>query len=178
MKCSEARQEIIDYLRRELVGPAPGFPAIQINKEEILRSQDPPRLRYAAGVLFPTRSDVSRQTDIDEAALQSAEAGPTDQADTISGSSSSELVDSGNPVDQQPETDADLNLTNQYLPSAIGISALVKMPAQLIVRIEGARYEKSELPGFGKTKTKSATAKQWAWLRKPVSATVNFYSTE
>ena len=175
MTSSEVRQQVIDYLRRELIGPAPGFPAIQINREEILRSQDPPRLRYAAGVLFPNRS---YQSDIDEKEIQGAEAGPTDQAETISGTSTSELVDSSNPVDQQPETDADLNLANQYLPSAIGISALVQVPAQLIVTVEGARYEKSELPGFGKVKAKSATGKHWAWMRKPVLATVSFYSTE
>ena len=40
-----ARDFIVDFLRREIVGPSPGYPAIQINREEILRAQDPPRQR-------------------------------------------------------------------------------------------------------------------------------------
>src|SRR5579862_9627081 len=49
------RSEIVDFLRRELIGPDPGLPAQQLNREEILRPQDPPRLRYSAGVLFPRK---------------------------------------------------------------------------------------------------------------------------
>ena len=51
MKTVDARKEIIEFLTRELIGPAPGFPAVQLDKEEILRAQDPPRLRYSAGIL-------------------------------------------------------------------------------------------------------------------------------
>ena len=51
--------EIVDFLRRELIGPDPGLPAQQLNREEILRPQDPPRLRYSAGVLFPRKADVA-----------------------------------------------------------------------------------------------------------------------
>lgn len=31
------RSEIVDFLRRELIGPDPGLPAQQLNREEILR---------------------------------------------------------------------------------------------------------------------------------------------
>ena len=50
----EVRDHIIDALRRELIGPSPGYPLVQTNREEILRQQDPPRYRYSAGILFPT----------------------------------------------------------------------------------------------------------------------------
>src|SRR5579862_9364602 len=53
------RSEIVDFLRRELIGPDPGLPAQQLNREEILRPQDPPRLRYSAGVLFPRKAAVA-----------------------------------------------------------------------------------------------------------------------
>ena len=49
------RSEMVEFLYRELVGPDPGFPAMQLDREEILRPQDPPRLRYSAGVLFPKK---------------------------------------------------------------------------------------------------------------------------
>src|SRR5262245_48808853 len=52
-RAAEVRDGIIEWLRRELVGPAPGYPLVQRNREEILRPQDPPRYRYACGILFP-----------------------------------------------------------------------------------------------------------------------------
>src|SRR6185312_14992015 len=113
MTTTAVRKQIIDYLQRELVGPAPSFPAVQINREEILRSQDPPRLRYSAGVLFPMRS-IATPPDIDEKEMGDSEAGPTEQPDTESQSVvEGDLADSPNPVDQQPETDLDMNLANQ-----------------------------------------------------------------
>src|ERR1700691_1118546 len=124
MTDNRVRQEIIDYLRRELVGPAPGFPAIQLNKEEMLRSQDPPRLRYSTGILFPLRSEAPSQEDFDEKESEEFDAAPSEQASEAPTVEESKLADSGNPVDQQPETDSDLNLANQYLPSAMGVSAL------------------------------------------------------
>src|SRR5437588_11379018 len=104
MSTAQVRKEIIDYLRKELVGPAPGFPAIQLNREEILRSQDPPRLRYSAGILFPRQSDIVAQSDIDEKEIQGIEAAPPDEAaEPTAVKTDSDLVDSGNPTDQQPE---------------------------------------------------------------------------
>jgi hypothetical protein len=50
---SEVREFVIDWLRKELVWPAPGYPMVQLNREEILRPQDPPRYRYGCGILFP-----------------------------------------------------------------------------------------------------------------------------
>lgn len=177
MTTYQVREEIIEYLRKELIGPAPGFPAVQVNKEEILRSQDPPRLRYSAGILFPLRSEPDGQLDIDEKELQGADTGPSDEAGEISNADGTDLSESGNPADQQPETDFDLNLANQYLPSAMGVSALVNIPEQLTVKVQAARYEKTEVPGFGRTKAKSAST-PWAWLRKPLITTVTFESSE
>ena len=50
------RDDIIDILTREFIGPDPiNMPGlIQENGEEIL-SSDPPRIRYIAGVLFPQK---------------------------------------------------------------------------------------------------------------------------
>ncbi len=174
MTTSRVRDEIVEYLRKELLGPGPGFPAVQLNKEEILRSQDPPRLRYSAGVLFPMRSEVPPQFDIDEKEIGDVESGPAEESDANTQiEEGQDLSDSANPVDQQPETELDLNLANQYLPSAMGVSTLVKVPKQLLVKVEGARYEKTELPGFGRVRPKGPST-SWAWLRKPFVVTVRF----
>jgi Helicase conserved C-terminal domain len=177
MTTTDARKEIVEYMTREILGPAPGFPAIQVNKEEMLRPQDPPRLRYSAGILFPMRSEQVGQQDSDEKDLGEFEAGPVEEGGETSIAQGADLVDSGNPIDQQPETDLDLNLANQYLPSAMGLSALIRIPRRLIVKIMAARYEKGDVPGFGRAKS-NADSISWAWLRKPLLATVTFDSPE
>ncbi len=47
------RDEILKFIRRELIGPDPVKPHMQENGEEILLNE-PPRLRYGAGILFPS----------------------------------------------------------------------------------------------------------------------------
>ncbi len=178
MTTKEVRDEIIQRLRKELLGPAPGFPAVQLSGEEILRPQDPPRLRYSAGVLFPTRTEVPRQPDIEEKELQDADAAPPEQpssGDEID--NRVDLSDSPNPADQQPETELDLNLANQYLPSAMGVSTLVKVSELLYIKIEAARYEKTELPGFGKSGPKGGQTSS-VWFRKPFISTIPLKRSE
>ena len=57
------REQIIDIVTREFIGPdpidKPGM--IQENGEEIL-SSDPPRIRYAAGILFPQKVSSDSNT--------------------------------------------------------------------------------------------------------------------
>src|ERR1700740_1053093 len=105
MTTIEARKEIMDYMRREMIGPAPGFPATQLNGEEILRLQDPPRLRYSAGILFPMRSGPMVQQESDENELGDFDAGPAEDGSQTLLADQTDLTDSGSPTDQQPETD-------------------------------------------------------------------------
>ena len=59
------RSRIVEALKQELVGPAPGLPCIQVNKEEVLGPQDPPRLRYGVGILFPSKAEFQTLETID-----------------------------------------------------------------------------------------------------------------
>src|ERR1700733_156641 len=68
-----ARDFIVDFLRKEIVGPSPGYPAVQINREEILRAQDPPRQRYGAGILFPQRAQLDGQEETGEEEQESGD---------------------------------------------------------------------------------------------------------
>jgi hypothetical protein len=173
----EARDAIIRYLRSELIGPSPGFPAMQLNREEILRPQDPPRLRYSAGVLFPLRSSLASQIEVRDDVAEVTEAAPVDDAGGPE--SAPEELPPGR-VDfhseQQPDTDLDLNLANQYLPSAMGISALVDIPENLVVRVTAAQYKKVDLPGMGRSGPKHSSAH--AWLRKPIAVDVMVRGSE
>src|SRR5579883_3217781 len=103
MTTIEAQKEIMEYMRREIIGPAPGFPATQLNREEILRLQDPPRLRYSAGILFPMKSGQNVQQDSDESELGDFDAGPAEDAGETLLADQNDLTASASPADQQPE---------------------------------------------------------------------------
>ena len=177
MNTREVRDQIVDYLRRELVGPAPGFPAMQLNREEILRPQDPPRLRYSTAVLFPMRTNVPSQVAATEEVIEATEAAPVEGGgDTAEAGQGEELP--GSRVDTrgevQPETDVDLNLANQYLPSAMGLSALIDLPQHMRVAVRAAQYRKQEFPGFARSSGKTAAA----WCRRPLAIDVVFDRSE
>jgi len=61
------RDNILKFIRRELIGPDPVKPHIQPNGEEILINE-PPRLRYGAGILFPRSAvfEKANSTSTDE----------------------------------------------------------------------------------------------------------------
>ena len=165
------RDFILDFLRKELVGPSP-FPSnLQPDGEEILRPQDPPRQRYAAGILFPMRSRVPShdETAGDEEGITDADSpepsGIQDSFnDTISGTGQLEGV---------ADTDHEVNLANQYLPSAMGISALVDVPDRLLVEISVATYQQEDVPPSVNERPGS---KQW--LRRPVTRTIEYQASE
>ena len=163
----EVREYITDFLRRELIGPDPGLPAIQLSREEILRPQDPPRLRYSSGVLFPLSAGVTAQVDAEEEEVEAASVVDfsTEEMEGAEGVTGKEP---GDPHGEAVETDQGINLANEYLPSAMGLSALVEIPKQLRVRIAAARYEKKELDGAGRINNKGDHVPYLAHWRIPI----------
>ena len=165
-----ARDFILDFLRKELVGPWPVSPNIQPNGEEVLRPQDPPKQRYGAGVLFPLRAPVPSQDesaddeDFDADADSLAQDGIVEGPDQSNRSDDDELT---------PETDQEVNLANQYLPSAMGISALVDLPERLQVTVSTATYTQEESIDVDGT-----TLADKSWFRRPIERTVEFHSKE
>ena len=166
-----ARDFILDFLREELIGPSPRPLDVQENGEEILRPQDPPRQRYGAGVLFPVRAYVSthEQTGEDEANI--GEADSPEPAGVLDNSASSHSESTF--VDTTPETEQELNLANQYLPSAMGISALVEVPDVLRVDINAATYAQ----GFAKH-SENQRQDHKSWLRQPIRYSIEFTASE
>src|SRR6266850_1508243 len=70
------RSDIVEFLRRELVGPDPRPEHEQLNNgDEVLRPQDPPRLRYSAGVLFPGGAHLNDQENATPDEVEPAESG-------------------------------------------------------------------------------------------------------
>ena len=164
-----ARGEIVDFLRRELVGPDPGLPAQQLNREEILRPKDPPRLRYSAGVLFPRKAAVAvaetateTEADMDSSAVPDAEKLEND--DTGIGDPRADARGEG-----EVPTDQEVNRANEYLPSAMGISALLRLPDGLTIRVRAAAYVRESIPFLGRQDQDG----KWQdhWFRRPIECT-------
>ena len=172
-----AREFIVDFLRRELVGPSPGYPAVQITGQEILRAQDPPRMRYAAGVLFPMRSHVLRQDETagDEEAPQDADSPHPDQI--VEGSEPDRSADTQiSAGDNPPDTDRDVTLANEYLPSAMGISALLEVPERLRVDVSAGVYRNEELEWAARTDRDGGKNYPKAWWRQPIDRSIELSS--
>ena len=174
-----AREFIVDFLRRELVGPSPGYPAVQIDGEEILRPQDPPRQRYGAGILFPMRAQVLSQ---DETAAGEDVAGDADSPDPDGiverpDGAETEAVQIS-PGEMPPDTDRDVTLANEFLPSAMGLTALVEVPDNICVDVSAGIYEHEELQWETRRDKDGREFYPKAWWRRSIDRSIDLSSAE
>ena len=175
----EARDFIVDFLRRELVGPSPGHPAVQIDGEEILRAQDPPRQRYGAGILFPMRARMLGQDETAEGEDLTNDAESPEQDDIVESQDSAQtgIVDVSR-GETPPDTDRDVTLANQFLPSAMGLTALVEVPDRLRVEVSVGFYRHEELQWQTRRDKSGREYYPKAWWRQSVDRFVDFASAE
>jgi len=139
------RSELVDFLHRELIGPDPRPEYSNFNNgDEVLRPQDPPRLRYSAGVLFPRDAQLSEQENAEKDEVENADSGPPEGEEPGDIDSNSNVND----TDEMP--DNEINRANEFLPSAMGITALVRLPEYINVTVKTAIYEKKAVEGVGK----------------------------
>jgi hypothetical protein len=132
------REQVIEFLRREIVGPDPQPSRMQPNGEEILINE-PPRIRYAAGVLFPQKAFVEIVESLTESELEETD-DETEPAEQIVEDRFDDNARWGKPEDEEAE--AGVALTNATQPAALGFSCLCELPQQaLIVRVHAATYE-------------------------------------
>jgi hypothetical protein len=145
---AQVRSNIAGFLRRELIGPDPRPEHAQLNDgEEILRPQDPPRLRYSAGVLFPGTARVELQDNASPDEVESAISGPPEGPDE---EESNDAPSSGVSADADSTTEHEVNRANEFLPSAMGLTALVRLPRRLKVTVRAGRYERKAQTELGK----------------------------
>lgn len=142
---AQVRSDIVAFLRRELIGPDPRPEHINLNEgDEILRPQDPPRLRYSAGVLFPGGLLVGESETATDAEAEAGDSGPPE------GDEPEDVTPVGASGDVDTATEHEVNRANDYLPSAMGLTALVRLPRKLKVVIRAGRYERKIESGLGK----------------------------
>lgn len=165
------RNFIVERLRAELVGPDPGLLAVQsgidsVRGEEILREEDPPRVRYAAGVLFPRQVQVDEQQGAGDMAASIEGAPEADDIEVVQPPEAELRYRTGPAV--EADTEQEINRSNEYLPSAMGLTALVRLPDRLRMVIRAARYEPFELEGRGRTDRSGQTHSYMGWRRIPI----------
>lgn len=175
----KARDFIVDFLRRELIGPSPGHPAVQINGEEILRAQDPPRQRYGAGILFPMRARLVSHDETAEGEDVTGEAESPEQDPIVDTSESTETdAIENSPGDIPPETDRGVTLANEFLPCAMGLTALVEVPDRLLVDVSVGVYEHEELQWETRKDKDGREYFPKAWWRRPMNRSIDLTSVE
>jgi len=134
------RKNILEYIKKEIIGPDPVKPHIQQNGEEILINE-PPRLRYGAGVLFPRTASYDK---VESASLEDKniiESGESDVSDDDPFQSPSSKLNEGSHSDDEG-VEEEIGLANSYLPSAIGFSCFSKIPVDgYRIKINAASYE-------------------------------------
>ncbi|MGV9247472.1 helicase-related protein [Streptomyces sp. NPDC003710] len=113
----DARQELVDYLHRQLVGPVAG---------EYETLDAPPDRQYLMGTLYPQEADLQRQLDL--AAEEPDGIGTEARAD-----------DTAPSTDPVPEA-------NSWLPSSLGLSFYTDTTT-VTVSCSGARYETKAATG-------------------------------
>ena len=134
------REQLLDFLKRELVGPDPIPPHIQDNGEEILINE-PPRLRYSAGILFPQRS-IIQDADKNNQTEQEQLSTPVEVEEGHFVEDIGDKAESGGETHDAPDsTDDILNLANAFLPSAMGFSCFLNIPETgFRIKVSTAQY--------------------------------------
>lgn len=143
----DLRLHIVDTLRRELVGP---------QAEDEILSGDGPLQRYGAGVLFP----INAQPEFD--------AGETEEegsSDTIKSPTSDTkgvgVLKPSKEDDGAGLIDGEVNLANQFMPSAMGLTVFSDLSEGLQIKCNYATYKKS-------LSVETATSSS-GWKRHPIS---------
>jgi hypothetical protein len=156
------RDDILKYIKRELIGPDPVKPHVQENGEEILLNE-PPRLRYGAGVLFPRATPfekVDTASSEEKGVLENIEVDKKDADDPVN------TPESKAPVDVSEDFEEEIGLANSFLPSAMGFSCFSKIPETgFIAKISVAVYEIND---YSYTKEDGTAVTRKAYFRMPL----------
>lgn len=176
----DARNFIVDSLRKELIGPFPGHPAVQINGEEILKPQDPPRQRYSAGILFPLQTQALSQDETtaneDDTGGDAGSPEPDKIIESQKNTDNETIEDNRGEI--PADTERDVTLANGLLPSAMGLTALVKVPKCLRVDISAGIYTHEELEWETRRGKGGKEFYPKAWWRQSVDCSIDLTSAE
>ncbi len=149
-QCIEARDEYINLIKAELLGPGSEFNNPDIEHELISSS---PMSRYSVGILYPQGNQVNQDND-ETVPISEAEESILDGEATTEEIQSSDLVlteSKGNRRYEFDETadenlDEEIELSAQYMPSSMGITCIVKGSTDIVRgKISFATYRNAKI---------------------------------
>lgn len=141
------RREMIDALRRELVGPDLPPHGAELNEGESWAEvlQESPIQRYSAGVLFPQNQPGNEVENADESEASTNEANDDagEMPDDITSEQENAPTDAKGASDNLADVyDETIRMANEFLPSAIGLTFITDFPPNgLKIHVTAARYE-------------------------------------
>lgn len=130
----DRRDQLIEYIEKEFIGPDPiDWPGMtQSNGEEILTT-DPPRTRYIAGILYP-REAIDTDTDTQEGESEPMEESEDEDPGTVPAKKLGEFTEF---LENAEEL---INRSNAYRQSAISITVAVKNDDRVRVEVSAGTY--------------------------------------
>lgn len=144
-----AREEYINIIKAELMGPGSEFSLPDVEHELISSA---PTSRYSVGILFPQGNIVSQDND-ETVELEDTEIA----AETSAGAEITETV--ADPIQQKKQRtytsdetadenlDEEIGMSTQYMPSSMGITFLVKGSADKVRgKLTFATYRNAKVP--------------------------------
>lgn len=171
------RTNILNYIKRELIGPDPVSPHIQANGEEILLNE-PPRLRYGAGILFPSpnkNGEGSTYSATDSTTLTEEEVLKANTDET--GIESSETIEDNNTSSNVGDDfEEEIGLANNYLPSAMGFSCFSKIPqGGFIIHVKAGIYNIDE---YNEPRDDGTSKLRKAYFRSSLDQTIEISGSD
>ena len=142
-----AREEYIDIIKAELMGPGSEF-SLPDAEHELISSS--PTSRYSVGILFPQGNAINQDND---------ETVPTEESGLESADTSDDVSRVNDPVVTKKQRtyevdetadenlDEEIGMSTQYMPSSMGITFLIKGNADLIRgSLSFATYRNAKVP--------------------------------
>lgn len=142
-----AREEYIDIIKAELLGPGSEFSLPDVEHELISST---PISRYSVGILFPQGNEVSQDNDetvpIEETGTKQTEIpGEVSRADDSVVARKQRTYEKDDTADET--LDEEIGMSTQYMPSSMGITFLVKGKSnQIRGRLMFATYRNATVP--------------------------------
>lgn len=146
-----AREEYINLIKSELLGPGSEFAVPEI-KHELISSS--PTSRYSVGILYPQGNQVNQDSDEtvpiisesgEESDIEGAEDAPADEVVIGTPTSDTRNYEFDETADEN--LDEEIGLSAQYMPSSMGITFIIRGNADTVRgNVDFATYRNAKIP--------------------------------
>jgi hypothetical protein len=145
-----ARDEYINLIKAELLGPGSEFTVPDVEHELISSS---PMSRYSVGILYPQKNHLNQDNDEIESKSDEDENPSEDEVIDEKLNSEEVITERKNNRNYESDETADENLdeevelSTQYMPSSMGITFIVKGSTDVVHgKVSFATYRKATIP--------------------------------